>query len=158
MEVIKGGVTAAKGFCAASAAAGIKYEGREAVTITCTTTDGSNLSASIRLHPTGRTARFTAQKMPDADGYDIQTVCVEAGSFVGTDYKATVNKPGLGAVIRADSRDCAIAHLYLYGQKQGTYTVTVSRMDGSAAVINRKVVVEEYTTPSGDTAFTLILK
>lgn len=137
---------------------GIKYEGREAVTITCTTTDGSNLSASIRLHPTGRTARFTAEKMTEADGYDIRTVCVEAGSFVGTDYKAKVNKAGLGAVIKADSSDCAIAHLYLYGQKQGTYTVTVSKMDGSAAVINRKVVVEEYTTPSGDTAFTLILK
>lgn len=129
----------------------------QAVTITCETTDGSNLSASYVLTPVGKTVKFETEKIEN-NGYLITSVCKEAGSYVGPDYKVKVSAAGLGAVVKAESNP-ASAKLYLYGQKKGHYLVTVSKMDGSSATVTRKVTVEESVDPvTLETVFTLKLQ
>ncbi len=129
----------------------------QGVTITCETTDGSNLSASYVLVPVGKTVKFETEKLEN-DGYLITSVCKEAGSYVGSDYKVKVSAAGLGAVVKAES-DPTRAKLYLYGQKKGHYLVTVSKMDGSSATVTRKVTVEESVDPvTLETVFTLKLQ
>lgn len=130
------------------------------VTITCKTTDGSNLSATILLAPCGKTVKFLKEAEPQNDRYRLESVCSLDGAIVGDDYVAKVNKAGLGAYVRVENKGTSreIAYLYLQGQKKGSYSVTVSKRDGSSGKISVSVVVDVYKDSEGKDNYVLTLK
>lgn len=130
------------------------------VTITCKTTDGSNLSATISLVPCGKTIKFQKEADPDNDRYRLESVCTLDGAIVGDDYVAKVNKSGLGAYVRVENKGASTeaTYLYLQGQKKGNYTVTVSKRDGSTGRLNVSVIVDVYKNSEGQDEYILTLK
>lgn len=130
------------------------------VTITCKTTDGSNLSSTILLAPCGKTVKFLKEADPQNDRYRLESVCSLDGAIVGDDYVAKVNKAGLGAYVRVENKGTSreTAYLYLQGQKKGSYSVTVSKRDGSSGKISVSVVVDVYKDSEGKDNYILTLK
>lgn len=130
------------------------------VTITCKTTDGSNLSATISLSPCGKTIKFLKYAESENERYRLESVCSLDGAVVGDDYVVKVNKSGLGAYVRVENKGTSseTAYLYLQGQKKGQYTVTVAKRDGSPGKISIPVVVDVYKDVEGKDNYILTLK
>ena len=115
--------------------------GRYTVTITARTTDGSGVSASYVLYSSDKTKSLSIGNNKPATvsvGYYIDRrlyVSSNSGSgSVSTIWDVKCNKEGVTAeIVWKKSGSSSYPYLRLVANKKGTYTVTVSCMDGSSA-------------------------
>ena len=115
--------------------------GRDTVTITARTTDGSGVSASYVLYSSDKTKSLSIGNNKPATlsvGYYLDRrlyVSSNSGSgSVSTIWDVKCNKEGVTAeIVWKKSGSSSYPYLRLVANKKGTYTVTVSCMDGSSA-------------------------